>query len=263
MNPSRYSRNPLEIVVHEWGPTEARPLVCVHGVTGHGPRFERLASRLEGFRVVAPDLRGHGSSVGTPPWDVEQHLADLVASVDVGPATWLGHSFGGRLVIELAVRRPDLVERAILLDPALRILPHVALDLAEADLAEVSFASVDEAIDARLASGRLLRTPRELLEEELPPFLEEGRDGRFRYRHSRPAVITAWSEMSRPVAELARIPTLLVVAEESWLVLDEDVDAYREALGDLLEVVRVPGGHVVLWDAFEETLEAVASFLSR
>src|SRR5688572_24841775 len=154
----------MKLGVREWGDLHAQPLVCVHGVTGHGGRFERLASRLDGYRVLAPDLRGHGSSGDEPPWDVEQHLEDLLETVDVGGAVWLGHSFGGRLVIELAVRRPDLVRRAILLDPALRILPHVARDLAEADLADLSFATIDEAIDARLASGRLFGAPRELLE---------------------------------------------------------------------------------------------------
>jgi hypothetical protein len=39
-------------------------------------------------------------------------------------------------------------------------------------------------------------------------------------------------------------------------------ELYRAALGDLLEVVVVPGGHVVLWDAYEETAEAVERFLA-
>jgi hypothetical protein len=41
------------------------------------------------------------------------------------------------------------------------------------------------------------------------------------------------------------------------------LDAHREALGDLLEVVVVPGGHTVLWDALEETAAAVAGFLAQ
>lgn len=253
----------MKLNVQAWGDPDAPPLVCIHGVTGHAGRFERLAARLGGYHVIAPDLRGHGFSGDEPPWDIEQHLADLVETLDIEDGAWLGHSFGGRLVVELAARLPKLVRRALLLDPALRILPHVARDLAEADLADLSFESIADAIDARLTSGRLLRTPRELLEEELPAFLEQGRDGRYRYRHSRPAVITAWSEMTRPILTHPPIPTLLVAADESWLVLDEDVDAYRQAIGDLLEVVRVPGGHVVLWDAFEETAGVVAEFLAR
>ena len=60
-----------------------------------------------------------------------------------------------------------------------------------------------------------------------------------------------------------RVPTLLVLGERSYLPYDHLMDAHRAALGDLLEVVVVPGGHTVLWDALEETAEAIADFLER
>jgi lipase len=251
----------LSIVVHELGDPAGRPLVCVHGVTAHGGRFAGLAARLPGRRILAPDLRGHGSSTDLPPWDVEQHVEDLADAIEVERADWLGHSFGGRLVVELAARHPGRVERAVLLDPALRVLPHVGRDMAGNEHPQPSWGSIDEAVDARLASGRLFHTPRRLLEEELPAFLEQGRDGRFRYRHSRAAVVAAWSEMVRPPPPWPRIPTLLLLGAQSLLVLDEDRAAYEAALGDLLRVVEVPGGHVVLWDALEETSAAVREFL--
>ena len=51
-------------------------------------------------------------------------------------------------------------------------------------------------------------------------------------------------------------------AADSYVPYDHLRDAHREALGDLLEVVTVPGGHTVLWDAFEETGEAIEAFLA-
>ena len=42
---------------------------------------------------------------------------------------------------------------------------------------------------------------------------------------------------------------------------DHLLDDHRAALGDLLQVVTVPGGHTVLWDALEETATAIAAFL--
>ena len=41
------------------------------------------------------------------------------------------------------------------------------------------------------------------------------------------------------------------------------MDDHRAALGDLLEVVTVPGGHTLLWDAPAETGEAILAFLER
>jgi pimeloyl-ACP methyl ester carboxylesterase len=58
------------------------------------------------------------------------------------------------------------------------------------------------------------------------------------------------------------VPTLVVLGERSWLVLDEQLDAYRAALGNLLRVETVPGGHTVFWDALEETAALLDSFLA-
>jgi pimeloyl-ACP methyl ester carboxylesterase len=90
-------------------------------------------------------------------------------------------------------------------------------------------------------------------------------DGRYRYRYCQAAVVAAYGEMASqpPSFEQARVPTLLVLGESSYLPYDHLLDAHRAALGDLLEVVVVPGGHTVLWDALEETSAAVAAFLGR
>ena len=64
-----------------------------------------------------------------------------------------------------------------------------------------------------------------------------------------------------PPFEAVRIPTLRVLGERSYLPYDHLLDTHRAALGDLLEVVVVPGGHSVLWDALDETASAIADFL--
>jgi lipase len=237
--------------------------VSLHGVTSYGGRFRELAPLLgEGFRVIAPDLRGHGRSPWEPPWDVEDHLADVLDVVPAESRLWVGHSFGGRLVAELATREPERVERAVLLDPALQVLPHVALDLAELERNDVSYATVEDAVQGRYDSGRVLLAPRERVVESDREHLETGPDGRLRYRYCKSAVITAWSIMASPPPAPASIPTLIVLGADSWLTLDEHVERYREALDGLLQVVTVPGGHTVYWDALDETAEAVAAFLA-
>jgi lipase len=246
------------LYVHEWGDADAPTLVALHGVTAHGRRFRRLAEErwADRFHVLAPDLRGHGRSEWEPPWGLEQLAADVLETVgDVDVAAWIGHSLGGRLVLELG----DAVRRAVLLDPAIQILPHVAFDQAEALCAFQAFGSVEEAIAARAESAKL--APREYLEEEMDEHLVEGRDGRFRYRFARAAAATIYGELATEPPEPPRVPTLIVHAAEFGLFRDDQLDAYREALGDLLEVVAVPGGHVVFWDAFAETADAIDAFL--
>jgi lipase len=249
--------------LYRWGDPALPPLVCLHGVTSYGGRFATLAERLtDRYHVIAPDLLGHGHSSREPPWDVDAHLSAVLAAVPDGPAVWTGHSFGGRLVAELAARDPDRVERAVLLDPALSVLPTVALDMAELERADTSYASVEEAVQMRYDTGRLLLAPPEPVIESDRGHLESGPDGRLRYRYCKSTVIAAWSIMASPAPPPAAVPTLFVLGADSWLTVDEQVAAYRRTLGDLVEVVTVPGGHTVYWDALDETSDALNVFLS-
>jgi pimeloyl-ACP methyl ester carboxylesterase len=114
------------------------PLLLTHGFTGAKEDFGDWidAFATAGFWVVAPDLRGHGSS-GQPHGEHEYSLVtladDLVQLVDgLGWERFalLGHSMGGMVAQEL-VLRPDhggRVERLILMDTA-----HGPVDLLDAD----------------------------------------------------------------------------------------------------------------------------------
>jgi lipase len=258
----------VRLHTHSWGDPSGRPIVCVHGVTGHGERFRKLAEeRLGDRRVLAVDLRGHGRSGYEPPWTLETHVADLAESaraLGVEHADWIGFSLGGRLVAELALIEPQLVERVILLDPALHLPPSFALEAAEDELADESYASADEAIDARLSAGSLISTPREYLEEEMRQHLVECPDGRLRYRYSRAAAIGAWGEMARPAADIATRPStlLLLGSSHSHVPNQGQIERYRAALRSELTVVEVRSGHSVLWDAFEATADAIERFVA-
>jgi lipase len=248
--------------VHTWGDEGAPPVVCLHGVTGSGRHFEQLAGKLRAHRVIAPDLLGHGDSPREPPWRLSDHLDAVEASAGRA-AVWLGHSFGGRIAFEHAARRPDAVERLVLLDPAILLPPHVALWGAENARAERVYESLEAAVERRFAESQLHDAPRALVEAELRAHMVESDDG-WRYRYTQACVVTAYSEMATPPPAFAdvRIPTLLVLGAESYLPYDHLLDAHRKALGDLLEVRTVRGGHTLLWDALDETADAIAGFLA-
>jgi pimeloyl-ACP methyl ester carboxylesterase len=78
------------------------------------PQAEAL--RSAGFDVLAPDLRGFGER----PLDSERfsHARDVEALLD-GPGAVVGSSMGGRVALELAVLRPDLVERLVVIAPGM------------------------------------------------------------------------------------------------------------------------------------------------
>jgi 2-succinyl-6-hydroxy-2,4-cyclohexadiene-1-carboxylate synthase len=87
-------------------------LVLVHGFTQTAHSWDALAGALAtDHEVVAVDAPGHGGSAG-----VRAGLVDGAALLGAtgGRATYVGYSMGGRLCLHLAVARPDLVERLVL-----------------------------------------------------------------------------------------------------------------------------------------------------
>jgi lipase len=246
--------------VHEWGDPGAPPLICLHGVTAHGQRFKPLAERrwADRFRVVAPDLRGHGRSGYEPPWNLATHVADLIETADslgIEQADWLGHSFGGRLVLELAAAHPERIRRAVLLDPGIDVLPHVALFAAEQE-----GNGVYESYEAYAASrNEGPTTPPELVIEDAKLYFQELPDGRVRRSASPPAISAIYGELASapPPPETLQAPTLLIHAPAYGVVREEHLAAYDGRV----EKLAVPGGHIVMWDAFDEVADAVERFL--
>jgi lipase len=252
--------------LHAWGPPDGPPVLVVHGVTNTGARYRRLAEeQLPGYRVVAPDLRGHGGSTWDPPWSLDRHVEDLAETADaasVRGAAVVGHSFGGLLGMALAAPRPDLVDRLALIDPAVALEPAHAAEQAEAARRDDGWATREEAREARLA----LRPEhaRHTVDEDLETFLEQGDDGRWRLRFSRPAAVAAWSEMAGPVPSLAGYPgrVLLIPALRAAYVGERLRAALRRELGDRLREAPIDAGHMLFWDAPGELGASLRGFLA-
>jgi lipase len=234
-------------------------------VTGHGARFRALGEEgLPARSWLAVDLRGHGRSAWDPPWTTEQHVSDLLETLDaegIERCDVVGHSFGGHVALHLAATAPERVSRLALLDPASAMDPVEMLDAAEATRQDEGWASEGAARHARRAG----RPPQALpfVDEDLEAALEQGRDGRFRLRFCRSAVVCAWSEMARAPTPLRTWPgeALLLHASEESTVSDALIRSLERDLGDRLSHRPVDAGHVVYWDAFDDVVSALRAFL--
>lgn len=104
----------IEIAFEDLGDPAARPLVLVHGFTGHRDDFvnvrDALATRR---RVLVPDLRGHGDSgrsARPEDYTFEAAVGDLLGlldALDVDRCDLLGHSMGGMVALRFALAHPE------------------------------------------------------------------------------------------------------------------------------------------------------------
>jgi 3-oxoadipate enol-lactonase len=79
-------------------------------------RLQVEVLQTAGYRALAPDLRGFGQQLLEPvPFS---HVRDVEKLLDA-PAAVVGNSLGGRVALELALHRPELVERLVLIAPGL------------------------------------------------------------------------------------------------------------------------------------------------
>ena len=216
----------------------------------HGARFRRLgrsAARRARFRVLAPDLRGHGRSTWEPPWTLARHVADLEETLAAAGLE------------RVAVRGPQLrrpadaradgprgcVERSVLLDPAVWVPPPIALRRAEEARAATGRSRTPTRRSTRAARPRSSR-PREMLEEEVARASRRDRRRQLalallaerRGRRVRGAVPAASVLGARPG------PTLLVVGAETDVVPPGRRRRAPVRARRPLEVVTVPGGHI-------------------
>lgn len=98
-------------------------IVFLHGWGSDASAFFFVAKQLcAKYRVVAIDFLGFGQSDYPPDfYGVKEYAADVASLLDVlhiKAATFVGHSFGGRVAIELAVYYPQIAKRIVLVDSA-------------------------------------------------------------------------------------------------------------------------------------------------
>ncbi|HGV9263050.1 TPA: alpha/beta fold hydrolase, partial [Klebsiella aerogenes] len=98
------------------------PIILLHGFLGNAFMWAPQITYFEDqFRLIAPDIWGHGNSGNLPDrtsnlTEVAQHLLSLLDILEVKNFILVGHSVGGMLAGEIAVKAPDRVIALALID---------------------------------------------------------------------------------------------------------------------------------------------------
>jgi pimeloyl-ACP methyl ester carboxylesterase len=138
-----YNINGQQIHVHEEGSPTGKVALLIHGWGSSWYAVSPLLPLLrQRYRCLAVDLPGYGASPHGPGRTTIAGYADLLTSligeVTTQPVVLVGHSMGGMISLMIALKRPELVERMVLLCPTvsghlsllinLTLLPFVVLE---------------------------------------------------------------------------------------------------------------------------------------
>jgi pimeloyl-ACP methyl ester carboxylesterase len=109
--------------VQQGGPEDAEAIVLLHGFPESHRTWRAVAPALaEDYRVVAPDQRGFAGSdkpEGVEAYETDRILEDLIALADalgLKRFTLVGHDWGGAVAWFAALKRPDRVQRLIIVN---------------------------------------------------------------------------------------------------------------------------------------------------
>jgi len=265
----------IELAAHLFGPEDGQPVIALHGWLDNANSFARLAPRLEGLRIVALDLAGHGHSDHRPPgagYSLPDYVHDVLQVAE--QLGWqrfslLGHSLGAIVSVILAAALPERVTRLALIDG---LVPPTAeaegaperLGIAlQAQLAlpgkrKPVYADQDRAIEARMKGVvAVSREAAELLAQRglmpVPGGYTWRSDSRLTL-HS-PLRLTQAQALAF-VADI-RCPTQLVVAEGGMLAQRSDLLAQLP-----FGVATLAGGHHLHLND-EEGARSVADCFNR
>lgn len=128
--PQRFTHEGATLVAERRG-SGSPVYVLVHGIGMGRTVFEDLSRHLDDAEVIALDLPGYGEAPEPPRVPTIERNADIVAAflrAHVSqPAVLIGHSMGAQVVLEVAARHPDTVERLVLVGPTVEPDARTAL----------------------------------------------------------------------------------------------------------------------------------------
>ena len=254
----------LNVMVHGSGP----PVVLVHGAV-LADDFAPIAAEpeLRDYQLIRYHRRGYAGSAGSPgPASVERDAADcraVLTALGVERAQAVGHSYGGAVVLQLAVDAPDLVHSLALLEPALLGVPSAAqLDEAFNPIGQ-AYASGDAAaaVDGFM---RMFGGPswRDSVERRVPGGAAQAeRDAAATFESDVPA-LEAW-QFGADQARRVRAPVLLVTGAASGVLFEEIHDLVHALLPQTEDMLLAGANHIFTVTHPRELAAGLAAFLRR
>jgi pimeloyl-ACP methyl ester carboxylesterase len=231
-------------------------VLFLHGTGGNSGEFDAALDALaRDHSPLAFDLPAHGRSAGLDSLgsigDMAEFTHRLVDKIGVRPLVLVGHSLGGLVAQELALRFPERVRGLVLVGAGARSeVPDEWLE---------SWRRVTEGKEQRRlpVEGFAPNAPREVFQRAFREFVKT--DPRARYGDLLAA--RDWSAADR-LGEL-RVPCLCVVGEHERAATAESVDAFVAEVATSRKIVLADAGHEIPIEQPEALAQGILQFLGE
>jgi len=237
------------------------PLFIFHGLFGMLDNWGTLGRKFsETNEVHLIDLRNHGRSFHSDEMSYTTMSDDIVNYMkhySLDKAILLGHSLGGKAVMECAIKHPDLVEKLIVVDMAPKAYPPHHQLIFEA-LQSIDFSKIHEKKEVENILSQYIK------EAGIIQFLIKNvyktEDNRYNFRFNLKTLSEKYNQVINNTISYGKYEglTLFIAGEKSNYILKEDEFNIRQQFPNEKTVVIPNAGHWVQVDnptAFYETVE--------
>jgi len=240
------------------------PVVLLHPFPCHHEFWNPVAAALDSrYRLILPDLRGHGDSeIGEGPALMQKHASDIMRLLDaagVGKAAFVGCSIGGYILFEFWRRFRERVSSLALCDTR----PQSDTAEGRSNRLKAAAAVLEQGTEPFIESmipklmGRTTMATR--------PDLVDGARAMMRKMSAEDISLVLRGMAERPdsVADLKSIdaPTLIVIGEEDVLSTVADGELMRQNIGGGQLKVVPKAGHYAPWEQPEAVRTVLRQFL--
>ncbi|MBI4349502.1 MAG: alpha/beta hydrolase [Elusimicrobia bacterium] len=250
----------------DWG-GEGLPVLLIHGMSGNTHWWDGVAPRLPGLRPIALDLRGHGESGWTEDvaaYEIEAFAEDIAAArgaLGLERLAIAAHSFGARVALEYAARRPTGLERLAVLDFLCEVLPGQLDRFARF---RTRMPPVFESVDVILERFRFQPPGTLLSVDQVREFgrrcIRRREDGKWTWRFDWRAFTLRYREIW-PLLERLAAPVFVLRGERSTTMPRAQFDRFLRALPSAASLEVPRAFHHVILDAPHACAEALRAFL--
>ncbi len=205
---------------------EGFPFLILHGFLGMSDNWKTLGRKFSeaGFQVHLIDQRNHGHSFHDPNFSYEIMAEDLNAYMQlhgIEKAHLLGHSMGGKTVMQFAVEHPEKVEKLMVADIAPKAYPPHHQDILKA-LSSLDFEIITSRGEADEALAAYI--PQKGIRQFLLKNLYWKEKGKLGLRMNLPVLISKYDEIGKALPKDATFEgdTLFLKGAQSGYILPED-----------------------------------------
>ncbi len=251
--------NDLAIHVLLDGPPGGAPLLLLHSLGTNAHVWDAQAAALaRQFRVIRPDLRGHGLTECTPgPYSMALFAADVAALLDalkIEKAHIGGISIGGLIAQAFASAHAERVASLLLVDTAMAIPPPSSWIDRAATVRARGISAIEDAVIARWVTPEFRSAPETAgLTAMLSRTPAEG------YAASAEAIAAA--DLTASTAKL-RVPALILVGDQDQATPVRSAEALHAAIEGSALVVVENAAHIPLVEKPAEITQAMQAFLT-